>query len=94
MFAVMSEIGRYALFAIASLLFAVTFASFISFVFQGPGRIASLGRLGLSFTSWWRGELPKRDLGSSINTIEGLKIDVENGELKSIKQTRTLSSEI
>lgn len=94
MLAIISEIGKYALFLGAGVALVVTASSFVVFLRQGPGRIADLRRLGLNPTSWWKGEMPKKDAGSNINTIEGLQIEVDNGELRAVKQTRTISSEI
>lgn len=94
MLALISEIGKYALFFSAGLVLVVTASSFVVFLRQGPGRIADLRRLGLNLSNWWKGELPKKDAGSNINTIEGLQIEVENGDLRRVRQTRTISSEI
>ena len=94
MLEMIGEIGKYAAFVGIGLVSVVTIASFAVFLRHGPGRIAELRRLGLTVPNWWKGELPKRDAGSNIHTLEGLQIEVHDGELKAVKQTRAISSEI
>lgn len=94
MLAIVSEIAKYVAFLAAGIASVVTIASFAVFLRHGPGRIAELRRLGLTLPNWWKGKLPKHDAGSNIHTLEGLQIEVHDGELKAVKQTRAISSEI
>jgi len=61
---------------------------------EGPSEIRKLRRQGYGVEAAFRGNVIKSDAGTTIDVKEGLEFIADQGRLRSIRQTRTISNDI